>query len=133
MRFPVEAGHVLAFARAIGDETAVRDGQVPPTFTATTVIHDPEHMRGMQPAGALALAPPEGESMLHAEQHFEFLAPVGVGDVLIVTESVGRTWTKQSKDGGVLGFTELVKELRDEAGSLVVRSRMVLVSRGVAR
>jgi hypothetical protein len=131
MRFAVEEGHVLAFARAIGDETALASRTVPPTFTATTVQHDPEHMRGMHPVGALAIEPPPGQSLLHAEQHFEYLAPIGIGDVLTVTESQGASWTKQNRQGGVLTFTELIKELRDDAGALVVRSRMVLVSTAV--
>jgi hypothetical protein len=118
MRFAVEEGHVQAFCRAVGEQ---REGVVPPTFTATTSLHDPKHLSGAAQSG-------EGESVLHAEQHFEYLAPVRVHDVLAVTEAPGKTWTKQSRSGGTLTFTELVKELRDEHGMLVVRSRMVLVS-----
>jgi hypothetical protein len=128
MRFAVEEGHVVAFARAVGDETAQAELHVPPTFTAATVLHDPEHMVGLRPVGALAQEPRPGESLLHAEQHFEYLGPVRVGDVLEVTESQGRTWTKTSRSGAVLTFTELLKELHDSAGNVVVRSRMVLVS-----
>ncbi|UIX29381.1 FAS1-like dehydratase domain-containing protein [Streptomyces sp. GQFP] len=129
LRFPVEEGHVLAFARAVGEPPPGPGDLVPPTFTATTVQHDPEHMRDLRPTGALAAATAdEGATVLHAEQHFEYLAPVRVGDVLHVAETPGRTWTKQSGQGGTLTFTELVKELRDDTGSVVVRSRMVLVT-----
>jgi hypothetical protein len=127
LRFPVEEGHVLSFSRAVGEPPPGPGDLVPPTFTATTVQHDPEHMRDMRPVGALAAAADSGGVVLHAEQHFEYLGPVRVGDVLHVSETPGRTWTRQSRQGGTLTFTELVKELRDDTGALVVRSRMVLV------
>ncbi|WP_206443112.1 FAS1-like dehydratase domain-containing protein [Candidatus Protofrankia californiensis] len=126
-RFPVEEGHVMAFARAVGEPMPSPERVVPPTFTATSIQHDPEHMRGMRPTGALAVAPVGGGELLHAEQHFEYLLPVHLGDVLDVTEEYGRRWTKNSKRGGKLLFTELVKELRNQHGAVVVRSRMVLV------
>jgi hypothetical protein len=126
-RFPVEEGHVLCFSRAVGEAPPGPGGLVPPTFTATTVLHDPEHMRDMRPVGALAASADGGGAVLHAEQHFEYLGPVRVGDVLQVSETPGRTWTRQSRQGSTLTFTEVVKELRDDTGALVVRSRMVLV------
>ncbi|MEV8546465.1 MaoC family dehydratase N-terminal domain-containing protein [Streptomyces sp. NPDC051572] len=133
LRFPVEEGHVLAFTRAVGEPPPGAGDVVPPTFTATTVQHDPQHMRDMRPIGALAATADEGGMVLHAEQHFEYLGPVRVGDVLHVDEVPGRTWTSQSGQGGTLTFTELVKELRDDTGSVVVRSRMVLVTIRQAR
>lgn len=131
MRFRVEAGHVTAFARAIGDQVAVEQGVVPPTFSAASVQYDPAHMRDMRPAGPLGLEPPPGEVMLHAEQHFDLRRPVVVGEVLVVAESFGEPWYKQARDGARLTFTEVVKELRDQQGELVVSSRMTLVSRVV--
>jgi N-terminal half of MaoC dehydratase len=130
MQFPIEVGHVLAFARAVG-EPAPEVGQIaPPTFTATSIQHDPEHMRGMRPSGPLATVAGDGGAVLHAEQHFEYLAPVRVGDVLTVSEAVGRSWAKIRRQGGALEFTEHIKELRDDHGEVVVRSRMVLVTVG---
>lgn len=127
LRFAIEQGHVLAFARAIG-EVPPGPGEVgPPTFTACSVQHDPEHMRGMVPAGALAAAIAAGGTVLHAEQHFEYLAPVRVGQVLTVVEREGRNWQKSSRDGRTLEFTELVKEFLNPVGDVIVRSRMVLV------
>jgi len=126
MRFVVERGHVLAFSRALGKVDAGAD-VVSPTFAATTVVQDPDHMRGMRPAGALAAAERLGGTVLHAEQRFEYLAPLCVGDVLEATQRSGRTWTKPRASGGELLFTELVTELRDSQDELVVRSTMVLV------
>jgi acyl dehydratase len=81
-------------------------------------------MRGVPPAGLRARA---GETVLHAEQDFEYFAPLRVGAVTWVIERPGRTWAKTSKRGEQLTFTELFKELRDGGGELLLRARMVLV------
>src|SRR6266849_1026080 len=98
--FPVEAGHVLAFARAIGDDNPVyRDPEyaaasevggliAPPTFTQASAQWDPEYPLRPSPGEkwyGSASAPgtmPEGGGGLHAEQHFTYHRPVRVGDVL---------------------------------------------------
>ena len=127
--FTVEAGHVLTFARAIGEPPTDSGGLVPPTFTVCSVQQDPSHMCAMKPAGALGYALTLPGTVLHAEQRFEYLEAVRVGDRLSVTESFGRSWEKANRDGGVLRFIELVKELHDPSGALVVRSTMTLVCR----
>lgn len=128
LRFAVEEGQVLAFARAVGESLPGLGDEVPPTFAATSVFYDPDHMRDMRPAGVLAAATNPSGALLHAEQHFEYLAPVHVGDVLRVIERRGRTWSKLSRSGGTLTFSEIVKELHDDNGMVVVRSTMVLVA-----
>lgn len=127
LRFPIEEGHALAFARAVGERPPGPGEIVPPTFTACATQHDPEHMRDMQPAGALAAAVEAGGTVLHAEQSFEYLAPVRVGDVLTVIDKPGRSWEKRSRTGARLAFSELVREFLNPVGDVVVRSRMVLV------
>jgi acyl dehydratase len=124
-RFPVEEGHVLAFARAIGEPAPAPGDVVPLTFAAATALHDPGQMRGIPPAAAQCA--PVGETLLHAEQDFEYFAPLRVGAVTYVTERPGRTWAKTSKRGERLTFTELIKELRDGGGEFLLRTRMVLV------
>jgi hypothetical protein len=131
-RFTVEPGHVMAFARAIGergltDSPPAPGTPVPATFTATDNQFDPAHMRGMRPTGPLATENTSGGSVLHAEQHFEYLEPVRVGDVLTVTELDGRAWDKPSRRGGQLRFREIIKEYRNQDDRLLVRARMVLV------
>jgi acyl dehydratase len=134
-RFPVEEGHVLAFARALGEPAPAPGDVVPLTFAAATALHDPGQLRGKPseglraPVGRDALV---GGILLHAEQDFEYFAPLLVGAVTWVTERPGRTWAKASKRGEQLMFTELIKELRDGGGELVQRARMVLVCRAPA-
>jgi hypothetical protein len=144
-RFPVEATHIMMFARAVGDpnpaysdpdSTAAQDvgGIVaPPTFTMAGFQFDPDNPlrpklgeawfgSGKEPSGVVR----EGGGMLHAEQAFEYHQAMRPGMVLTANQFEGKTWSKQSKRGGVLRFSEMVTEYRDEtSGELVVTARMV--------
>ena len=144
--FPIEATHVLMFARAIHDEDPVfRDPDVararglegipaPLTFVQAGAQFDPDY----------PLRPKTGEpwfgsgadagfvnqrltSLLHAEQHFEFHRPLVVGDLLTWRTRGGATWTKPSRSGGHLTFHETTTEFRDADGRLVVTARAVTV------
>lgn len=138
MRFPVDAGHVLALSRALG----VADGDplvppvgspVPPTFTWCSPQLDPAHARvpGVVdvPGKRSGVEVPVGGDLLHAEQHFTYARPVRVGEVLTVRESVGRTWEKQSSRSGTLTFVELVRDYLGQDGELSVRATMLLVQK----
>ncbi|HEY4852224.1 MAG TPA: MaoC family dehydratase N-terminal domain-containing protein [Streptosporangiaceae bacterium] len=145
-RFPVEAGHVLAFARALGAtdpawvEEPPQDGPpagselAPPTFTIASAQFDPDYALRPRPgqdwhgSGRDAGLVTEGAGGLHAEQHFVYHRPVRVGDVLVATSRAGEEWEKQGRSGR-LHFREQISEFRDEAGELVVTSRMVSVLR----
>src|SRR4051812_1348734 len=129
-RFPIEAGHILLFARSIGDPNPVyadadaaaasEVGAViaPPTFVQAGAQFDPDYPlrpkigqpwlgSGKHASGLRRSAPDAGDAKaasgsgggsgggrsgggggggggggLHAEQHYEYHAPVKVGDVL---------------------------------------------------
>ena len=108
-RFPIEAGHVLMFARAIGDPNPIyADADVaaaaevgaipaPPTFVTASAQFDPDYPlrpkpgqawfgSGREATGATPTVPSGGEggggTSLHAEQHYEYHRPLVVGDVL---------------------------------------------------
>lgn len=138
--FPVEASHIMMFRRSIGDysvpDTGLEAAAAPPTFPRAVAQFDPDyHLRikpgedwfgsGKNPSGIQGKPPSSGG--LHAEQHFEFVRPVVPGDVLTVTERLGKTWEKESKRAGKLVFTERVMEYRDPQGKLVCTSRGVSV------
>jgi len=134
------------FARAIGDESPAyvgADGSppdaviAPPTFAWASAQFDPNyHLRprpdqpwfgsARGPGGRTGEAPKSGA--LHAEQHFEHLRPIRAGDRLTVETREGATWEKPSKRGGVLTFTERLTDYVDQAGELVCRARMVVVT-----
>ncbi len=151
-RFPVEAGHIAMFARAIGDVNPVyfadeltadsddADIIAPPTFVQAGEHFDPDSTLRPRPgepwigSGATPSsidrpggAAPSGENagVLHAEQHFTYHRHLRPGDVLSATSRPGRTWTKQGRRSGTLTFSETIAEYRDQRGELVITGRGV--------
>jgi N-terminal half of MaoC dehydratase len=141
VRFPIEASHIMMFARAIGDTNPVYydlGGGViaPPTFPQAVAQFDPDyHLRpkpgepwfgsGKTPSG---VDKPKSLGGLHAEQHFEYFRPLRPGDVLTVEYRDGQSWERESKRAGKLTFRERIAEYRDASGELVVRARSVSVT-----
>jgi acyl dehydratase len=146
--FPVEAGHIMMFARALGDRNPIysdpdheatrrRGGIVaPPTFVAACAHFDPawpyrprpgEHWNGS--GRGPGTSPPDqgGGTSMHAEQHYEFHEPVRPGDVLTVAREPGETWEKESKRAGRLRFSTEISRYRNQEGRLVVTARRVRV------
>jgi acyl dehydratase len=151
-RFPVEASHILMFARAVGDPNpAFRDPDspeakaaggivAPPTFAMASWQFQDEHPlrpdpakpwfgSGKEPTGRVSSGGGGGGGGgggLHAEQHFEYHQPLRPGMALTATTKPGKTWEKESRRGGTLKFSENVTEYRDAAsGELVVTARGV--------
>jgi hypothetical protein len=146
-KFPVEAGHILLFARAVGDANPIyqdaayaqttEPGAViaPPTFVQASAQFDPEYRlrpkigeawfgSGKEPTGV----PPSsggGGTGLHAEQHYEYHRHPKAGDILTATVLPGKTWERQGRRSGKLIFSETVTEYRDQHGELVVTARGV--------
>jgi acyl dehydratase len=148
-RFPVEATHIMMFARAIADPNPIYSDEeyakttevghviAPPTFVQASMQFDPEASlrpkvgqpwfgSGKEPTG-VTRAPGAGGSGggLHAEQHYEYHRHPKPGDVLTATMKEGNTWEKQGRKGGKLVFRESVTEYRDQHGELVVTARSV--------
>jgi hypothetical protein len=147
-KFYVEAGHIMMFARAIGDANPVFDPTqtdpsgivAPPTFVQASAQFDPDYFlrpkvgadgwfgSGKEPSGAKRSGGGGGGGGgggLHAEQHFEIHRPLRPGDVLTATTGPGKQWEKEGKRGGKLLFSESVTEYRDQNGELVVTARGV--------
>ena len=152
-RFPVEAGHVMTFARSIGDPNPIYSdaayaaasevGTViaPPTFVQASAQFDDDYP--LRPkvgipwfgSGRTPTLPPRepgaasgsggGGTALHAEQHYTYHRPVRVGDVLSATTRPGKRWEKQGRRAGKLVFAETITEFRDQEGELVVTARGV--------
>lgn len=146
IKMPVEATHIMMFARSVNDDNQVyydagyagttEVGHIlpPPTFYRSVAQFDPNYFLrpkvGEKWFGS-AKGPtgidekPKSSGGLHAEQHFEYHQPVKPGDVLTVTTKPGETWEKVSKRAGKLMFTETIQEYRNQDGELVVTSRGV--------
>ena len=72
-----------------------------------------------------------GRGGLHAEQEFEYLRPLRVGETLTVHKRAGKTWTKEGRSG-VLDFSERHTEFHDADGKVVARSTTVTVIKRAA-
>ncbi|MBM4270388.1 MAG: MaoC family dehydratase [Deltaproteobacteria bacterium] len=152
-RFPVEAGHILMFARSIGDANPIYSDEeyarktevgrviAPPTFVQSSAQFDPDWPlrpkigepwfgSGKEPTGARSN--PTGGSGgggagagLHAEQHFEYHRHLKPGDVLRGVTKDGRRWEKEGRRGGRLQFMEMITEFYDQNDELVITARSV--------
>ena len=119
--FPVEASHIMMFARSIGDTNPVyHDAEAakkteaggiiaPPSFAQSVAQFNPDYFlrpkpgqpwfgSGKTPSGVTGKASSSGG--LHAEQHFEFHRHIRPGDVLTVETKPGKTWERESKRAG---------------------------------
>lgn len=147
-QFPVEAGHIMTFARALGDQNPIhfepdheatreRGGIVaPPTFVAAAAQFDPdwpyrprprEQWNGSGRGPGKAPESSGGGTSMHAEQHYEFHEPVHAGDVLTVEREDGESWQKQSQRAGRLRFTTEISRYRNQHGRLVITAKRVRV------
>ena len=147
-KFPVEYGHVLMFARSVGDSNEIYCDEeyakgtecggviAPPTFPQSTAQFNPDYFlrpvigepwfgSGKEPTGVKPDESGGGGTGLHAEQHFEYHRTPKVGDVYTVTTRPGESWEKQGRRGGKLLFSEGITEYRDQNGELVVTARSV--------
>lgn len=140
--FPVDATHILMFARAIGDDNPVyRDAAAastseaggivaPPTFVMAAEQFDPDSTvrpKLDEPWFGSGREPgvPMSTPGLHASQEFTYQRPVRPGDVLTVEFRTGGSWEKEGKRSGKLKFVEYLYEYRDQQGELVISARRV--------
>ena len=149
-KFPIEASHIMMFARSVADDNQIyydedyakstEPGKIiaPPTFAQSSAQFDPNYFlrpkigepwfgSGKEATGIQRESSGGGGSGggLHAEQHFEYHRHISPGDVLTGETKPGKTWEKQGKRSGKLVFSESVTEYRDQNGELVITARGV--------
>ena len=145
-KFPIQSGHIMMFARSVGDANEIyydeeyakttEPGAIiaPPTFVQSSAQFDPNYF--LRPKigeewfgsakGPTGITKREGSGGggggggLHAEQHYVYHRTPKAGDVLTATTNPGKYWEKEGKRGGKLAFSETVTEYRDQNGELVV-------------
>ena len=148
-RFPVEASHIMMFARSVGDPNPIyydaehaqgtEPGGIiaPPTFAQASAQFDPDY--GLRPkigepwfgSGREATGTPRGGggggggTGLHAEQHFEYHRQLRPGDVLSAKTRPGKSWEREGRRAGKLQFSETITEYFDQNGELVITARSV--------
>lgn len=144
VRFPIEAGHLLMFRRALGYPDSETSSEVPPTFPVASAQFDPEYRLRPRPgvpwfgSGGNPTGTPSGDgggsSSLHAEQRFEYHRPIKEGETLVVTSEPGEAWEREGR-AGTLRFSERITQYRDTDGNDVVTGRSVgvqVIPRGSA-
>ena len=139
-RFPIEAGHIMLFARSIGDVNPAyysEDAIAPPTFVQASaqftdgyvlrpVIGEAWFGSGKEPTGVQRESGGGGGGTgLHAGQYYEYHRPLKAGDVLRSVDKPGEKWSKEGGRGGTLNFTESITEYYNQDGELVVTARSV--------
>jgi acyl dehydratase len=128
----VEAGKIRLFCKAIGEEDPIyvdeaaakaagyRAIPIPLTFLQAIIADDPEK------GGLLRLLNVDIGLILHGEQHFDYLAPVHVGDKVTCQQKVVDMYDKK---GGALWFVVQETEMKDQAGKLVAKGTGITVVR----
>lgn len=145
-KFPVESGHIMMFARSVGDDNQIYYDEdyaksteceaivAPPTFVQASAQFDPDYFlrpkvgepwfgSGGKPTGVVRESGGGGGGGgggLHAEQRYVYHRHPRVGDILTATTRPGNKWERQSRRAGTLKFSETVTEYRDQNGELVV-------------
>jgi len=131
----VQAEHVAAFARALGDANPLYvDPEAARRGPFGTIVAPPTYpiafMTQALAGGAdvfleLGL---DFMTLVHGEQEFEYARPVKAGETLTLTGRIADVYEKQGSNG-VLDFAVLETEAVDEAGQPVFFSRNTLISR----
>ena len=147
-RFPIEAGHIMLFARSVGDTNQIYYDEdyakttevggiiAPPTFVQASAqfedgyslrptIGEPWFGSGKEPTGVKREPGGGGGGGLHAEQHYEYHRHLKPGDVLHSVNKPGETWERESKRAGKLMFSESITEYYDQNNELVITARSV--------
>ena len=142
----------MMFARAVGDPSplycdadAAREAGLPgivapPTFAIAADHFDPDYERRPRPdepwfgSGARPISVEGGSqqaagggSGFHAEERFVYHRPIVVGDTLLATRRLGRSWEKSGRRGGALRFSEEILDYRTPEGEPVVTATWVNV------
>ena len=108
----VEAGHLKAWAQAIGDRNPRWLKEAPPTFLvalAPASHHIPE-------------AEEYGKGWLNGGNRFEYLEPVFVGDRLVAQSKLVDVYEKSGASGSLL-FLVFESEIKNQHGRVVARLR----------
>lgn len=139
--FDVEAGKVVEFATALGDDHSVfRDAsaasergldRIPAPITFPWLHMFPHH----RPPGVDHLGFDLGlddRFLVHGEQAYEYERPVFVGDTLAGTTTLSDVTERRGDRAGSMIFVTFETAFRDESDDLVVTERTTAIETGGA-
>jgi acyl dehydratase len=127
-----EAGKVRLFCKAIGEEDPIYVDEaaakkagfaripVPPTFLQAITNDNPDK------GGLLQLLKVDIGLILHGEQHYDYYAPVYVGDTITCQTKVTDMYDKK---GGALWFVVSETSMKDQQGKSVAKATSITVVR----
>ena len=132
--FPVEAGHIMLFARAVGDTNPVYHdadaakksevgGIIAPPTLLRTFLYEPK-------AASEALDVKDWSYIVHGEQELEYFAPVRAGDVLTAQDRIVSITEKESRRAGRLQIAVIETTFHNQRGEKVQVARRSLVETG---
>jgi len=120
--YTIERGKIGELVTAIGDENPVFRTEVPPippTFATAVMNWGGGGLEGALNALGIAIS-----NVLHAEQEYEYLAPLQAGDTLTSTVSVANIY----KRGG-MEFVEFQTMHTRQDGVVAITERAVIIVR----
>ena len=127
-----EHGKLKLFCKAIGEEDPIYQSEeaarkagypripVTPTFLQALTNDDPEK------GALLKLIDVDIGLILHGEQHYDYLAPVYVGDKITCQQKIVDIYDKK---GGALWFVVSETSMKNEAGKPVAKVTGITVVR----
>lgn len=122
--YTVERGKLREFLTAIGDDASKADREeavMPPTFSTVFSLWGGDVFEsGLRELGLNIW------DVLHAEQAYEYLGPIRIGDTIYGDLLVGDIYSKGGRTGE-LQFLELVLSYRNQRGEPVLREKITLV------
>ena len=131
VHFPIEAGKIAEFARAIkSDDSVYLDREAADAAGFANVLAPPTY--GMVSAffSGPSSRPPIDIDMryaLHAEQEFEYLAPVVATDVLTGVTRLTEEYEKEGRRGGRMKFYTFETTYTNQANEKVLLVRQILL------
>jgi len=131
----VQAEHVAAFARALGDVNPLYvDAGAARRGPFETIVAPPTYPIAFMTQALAGGADTFLElglnfmTLVHGEQEFEYARPIKAGETLTLTGRIADVFEKQGSNG-TLDFVVLETEAVDAAGKPVFSSRNTLISR----
>ena len=120
----VDSTRLEQFAQAIGERNPHLAGAIaPPTFMK---VLEGENNSSRAILAALDV---DLRHVLHAEQHFEYMAPIRAGDRLTIERWVSEIYEKQ---GRAMEFIVIDTRFTGPAGQPIGRSRQIVLVRNSA-
>lgn len=124
--YTVERGKLREFLRAIGDDVNkanALDAIIPPTFATVFLFSGGEGLDGTLKDIGVDIF-----NVLHAEQAYDYLAPVRVGDTVTGHIEVKDVYSKGGRSGQ-LNFVELELLYRNQHDQPVIRETTIFIVR----